>query len=92
VLIARLESPADTEALWEVKLANEPNAKWRRKAFKMKKGLNHVRIEFECRPGEIFEWKFTPGKVPGDYIFKPIPEAQMLRENVKTIRHFPSQL
>jgi hypothetical protein len=83
VLIARIESSADTEALWEVKLANEPNAKWTKKVFNMKKGLNHVRIEYEGNPGDILEWKFTPGQVAGDYIFHDIPEARKLRQKPK---------
>jgi hypothetical protein len=81
VLIARIESPVDTDAIWEVKLANEPNAEWTKKVFKMKKGLNHVRIEYEGNPGDVLEWKFTPGQVAGDYIFHNIPEVQQLRNS-----------
>jgi hypothetical protein len=80
VLIARIESPEDTEAIWEVKLANEPKARWIKKVFKMKRGLNHVRMEYEGNPGDVLEWKFTPGQVAGDYIFHNIPEAQQLRK------------
>jgi hypothetical protein len=91
VLIARIESPADTDALWEVKLANDPNAKWAKKVFNMKKGLNHVRIEYEGNPGDVLEWKFTPGLVAGDYIFHAIPEAQQLRKNTDQLSTAPIQ-
>jgi hypothetical protein len=91
VLIARIDSPADTKALWEVKLANDPNAKWAKKVFNMKKGLNHVRIEYEGNPGDVLEWKFTPGLVAGDYIFHAIPEAQQLRKNTDQLSTAPIQ-
>jgi hypothetical protein len=84
VLIARIESPADTEAVWEVKLANEPNAEWTKKVFNMKKGLNHVRIEYEANPGDVLEWKFTPGQVSGDYVFKSIPEIKLIFRSHQT--------
>jgi hypothetical protein len=91
VLIARIESPADTEAIWEVKLANDPKAEWTKKVFNMKKGLNHVRIEYEGNPGDVLEWKFTPGQVAGDYIFHNIPEAQELRKNTEADSIVPIQ-
>jgi hypothetical protein len=80
VLIARIESPVDTDAIWEVKLANDPKAEWTKKVFNMKKGLNHVRIEYEGNPGDVLEWKFTPGQVAGDYVFRSIPEHTLLQK------------
>jgi hypothetical protein len=83
VLIARIESPVDTDAIWKVKLANDPKAKWIKKVFNMRKGLNHVRIEYEANPGEILEWTFSPGQVAGDYVFRSIPEINLLRGSNK---------
>jgi hypothetical protein len=46
----------------------------------VKKGLNLVRIEYEGNPGDMLEWKFTPGQIASDYISHDIPEARKLRQ------------
>jgi hypothetical protein len=34
--------------------------------------------------GDQVEWKFTPGQIAGEYVFKEIPEARKLRQSSKT--------
>jgi hypothetical protein len=80
VLIARIESPVETEAVWNVRSLTSSNGKWEKVQQPIKKGLNHVRMEGVWPAGDQVEWKFTPGQIAGEYVFKEIPEARKLKQ------------